>query len=167
MFRRPSCEGVVTDYMQMKGVTTCGRFITLLQERFAVSLNCATSGTKECRRPVTRESWFRFAGGHFRRGYNLFGTELFRLSRLVFSSGRSVAATASPRLSLILFSYFTDCHFLSPSWLWLLTFWSVHFQGCRTCTGQHNVNICWHASFLSSRFEPTITELDKSKTARL
>jgi len=71
-----------------------------------------------------------------------------------------------PRLSLILFSCFTDCYFLSPSWLWFLTFWLTHFQGC-TCTGQRNVNFCGHASFLSSRFEPTIIELDKSKTARL
>jgi len=72
--------------MQMKSMTTCESFITLLQERFAVFFNCATSGTKECRRPFSRESLFRFAGGHFRR-YNLFGTELFQLSPLVFSSG--------------------------------------------------------------------------------
>ena len=95
MFRRPECEGVATDCMQMKAVTTCERFITLLQDWFAVFLNCAMFGTEECWRPVTRESWFRFAGGNFRRGYNLFGNELFQLSPLVFSSGHSAAATAT------------------------------------------------------------------------
>ena len=89
-----ACEGVATDCMQMKVVTTCERFITLLQEGFALFLYCVTSWTKECRRPVTRESGFGFAGGHFCRGYNLFGTELFQPSPLVFTSGHNVAAGA-------------------------------------------------------------------------
>jgi hypothetical protein len=111
MFRRPACEGVATDCMQMKAVTTWREsFITSLQERFAVFFNCATSATKECRRPVTWESWFRFAGGHFRRGYNLFGNVFFQLSPLVFSSGHSVAATASSfPYSFLMFHWMPFC----------------------------------------------------------
>jgi hypothetical protein len=72
--------------MQMKAVTTFERFITLPQDGFAVFLYYVTSGTKECR--VLR-------AGILDVVYSLFGTELFQLSHLVFSSGHSVAAATS------------------------------------------------------------------------
>jgi hypothetical protein len=192
MFRRPAGEGVATDCMQMRAVTTCERFITFLLEGFTVFFYCATSGTEERLGTVTRESWFRFAGGHIRRSYNLEpNVSSYHMSSSSSSSSigpisifapdapqpkayctnctwfspvRTVLPPPPHRLSSFLIPCFTDCQFLSPNWLWFLTFWSAHCKDC-TCRGQYNVNVCGHTSLLSSGFELKITELDKSKTA--